>query len=67
MNDGTPTSQQKSLAQILDKVDKSPETKIIQLKVRARRKRRAKKKRAQRALNSALDKLVFPNPSDFLT
>ena len=65
MNDGTPTSQRKSLARILDKVDTGPETKMIEFKPRARRKRRVKKLRAQQALNNVLDQLVFPNPSDF--
>lgn len=57
--------KQRSLAQILDNVDKTGETQVIELKPRARRKRRAKKASANLALNAILDALVFPNPSDF--
>jgi hypothetical protein len=55
----------KTLAQILDRVDRNPSTEIIELKPRARRKRRVKRLRAQKSLDELLGQLVVPNPTEF--
>ena len=53
------------MAQILDRVDRNPSTEIIELKPRARRKRRVKRLRAQKSLDELLGQLVVPNPTEF--
>jgi hypothetical protein len=55
----------KTLGQILDRVDRSSTTEIIELKPRARRKRRVKRLRAQKSLDELLGQLVVPNPTEF--
>lgn len=55
----------KTLGQILDRVDKTSSTEIIELKPRARRKRRLKRLRDQKSLDELLGQLVVPNPTEF--